>query len=87
MFCSEGRRRECTLHHHVPQYGPIAKINIVGVGSDKDKIIGVFDFSENTGMLDFLTEQGVVKEVVGYEPSDFVNIPLVRIDEEKLLAL
>ena len=65
--------------------GPITKINIVGVGGGD--VIGVFNYSVNEGMLDFLTEQGVVKELVGYQPSGFTNIPLVRIDEEKLLAL
>ena len=69
-----------------PEEGPVAVINIPSMNKS-ETVIAVKDYSENAGMLDALQEAGVVKEIVSYEQSGFVNIPIVEIDQAKMLAL
>ena len=64
--------------------GPVANINIPYL-NQSDTVIAVKNYSENEGMLDVLKEAGVVKQIVGYVQSGFVEIPLVEIDKNKLL--
>lgn len=42
------------------------------------------DYSENEGMLDFLQEEGIVKEVVGMEITGYVAVPLCILDLTKV---
>ena len=50
----------------------------------KDKIpqgcIAVKDYSENTGLVDFLKSIGFITDVVEKRPSGFVEIPICRYD-------
>lgn len=38
----------------------------------------VKDYSENEGMLEAITEAGLVEEVIGYAPLGFVIAPIVK---------
>ena len=69
-----------------PEEGPVAVINIPSLNKS-ETVIAVKNYSKNAGMLEALQEAGVVKEIVGYKKSGFVNIPIVEIDQAKMLAL
>lgn len=42
------------------------------------------DYSENEGMLNWMEKQELVKEVLGYVKSGYVQIPRVKLDMEKI---
>lgn len=43
-----------------------------------DDVALVKDYSENEGMLEAITEAGLVEEVIGYAPLGFVIAPIVK---------
>lgn len=45
-----------------------------------DNYAFIKDYSENEGVLNFLVENNIVEEVVGYVPSGYVTIPLCKIN-------
>ena len=57
---------------------PFAKctVNVPGLAKDE---VGVKDYSENAGMLDFLIGNGIVEKPHRYENSGFVKIPICKI--------
>ena len=57
---------------------PFAKCTVNIPGLTKEEV-GVKDYSENEGMLDFLTENGIVEKPHRYENSGFVKIPICKI--------
>lgn len=67
---------------------PMATINIIGIQGDffTENIIAVKNYSENEGLLEELTKAGVIKSVLGHIQNGFVEIPIVEIDREKMLA-
>jgi len=59
---------------------PFAKctVNIPGLSKDE---VGVKNYSENEGMLEFLVKNGIVEKPHRYENSGFVQIPICKIIE------
>lgn len=45
------------------------------------------NWSENTGMLEWLKTQGIIKEVLGYVRTGFVTAPKVKLDMKKIIKL
>lgn len=64
---------------------PFTIINIPSMNRS-ETVIAVKNYSENEGMLEFLQENGIIKDVVGMENSGFVSVPIVEIDVQKLLS-
>jgi hypothetical protein len=53
-------------------------VNVPGLSKEE---VGVKDYSENEGMLDFLIGNGIVEKPHRYENSGFVKIPICKIVE------
>lgn len=49
-----------------------------------DNFVLIKDYSENEGMLKALVDAGIIKDIVGYEHSGFVTIPVAMLDISKL---
>lgn len=64
---------------------PFASINLPSL-NHSETVIAIKNYSENEGMLEFLQENGIIKDVVGIDRSGFVSVPIVKIDQKRLLA-
>lgn len=62
--------------------GPIVTPTVNPGEALDDDCIAVKNYSENTGMLDFLREHDIVGEVVRVIPSGWVEIPVCRLTEK-----
>ena len=73
--------------------GPECVLNLIGYHKQLDKqyrrpdVLVIKDYSENTGVLNELCRHGVVKKLIGYLSSGFVDLPVVEVDLEKLKSL
>lgn len=56
-----------------------ASINI-GLKTISEDLVFIKDYSENEGIFDLLKDNGVVKELVGICRSEYVDVPVIRID-------
>ena len=73
--------------------GPECILNLVGYHNKLEKkyrrpdVLIIKDYAENTGVLNELRRHGVVKKLIGYLPSGFVELPVIEVDLEKLKNL
>ena len=70
--------------------GSVCTINLFGLTDQlpdeyqRPDVLAIKDYSENSGLLNFLEEQGVVRDILGSVPSGFVSVPIVLVDLDKL---
>lgn len=63
-----------------------ATVNLPDVEMEEDEV-AVKTYSENEGMLEALLEAGVVTELVRFEYSGFVTIPIYKLHEDAVGCL
>lgn len=63
--------------------GPITTINLPGYG-ESETVVAIKDYSENIGMMKFLSKYKLIKRVLHYKPSGFVMLPIVELNLEKI---
>lgn len=56
----------------------VARVTVNTEQKLPDDVALVKDYSENEGMLEAITEAGLVEEVIGYAPLGFVVAPIVK---------
>ena len=78
-----GVKRNQVLYEIFDDEGPVACINIPEYGKS-ETIVAIKDYSENTGMMEFLAKHGLVKCIVGHRYSGFACIPIVELDIDKM---
>ena len=61
--------------------GQVLNCSVNGSRINADDEIGIKDWSENCGVVDFLTKMGIIGEKVAEEPSGFVTILYFKLTE------
>lgn len=52
-----------------------------------DDLIFIKDYSENEGMTKFLLENGIISEIVGYQPSGYILAPIGKLCLDKFIEI
>lgn len=61
----------------------IATINMPEIPLSDDEVV-IKDYAENEGLLEVLQAAGIVREVVRYVQAGWVEVPVVKVDLEKI---
>ena len=61
--------------------GRVVTCSVNGYRINKSDEIGIKNWSENEGVVEFLTKMGIIGEKVAEEPSGFVTIPYFKLTE------
>lgn len=61
--------------------GRVVTCSVNGYRVNEADEIGIKNWSENDGVVEFLTKMGIIGEQVAEEPSGFVSIPYFKLTE------
>ena len=66
---------------------PIANVNIPNVGHESESIIAINDDGKNGKIFNLLQKKGIVKSLLGFKKVGKVSVPVVLIDQNRLIHL
>lgn len=70
------------------QKGPVINITInIPDVKIPEGAVAIKNYSENEGILEWLEENGFIKEIIGSIPYNWVSIPIVILDMDKISKL
>lgn len=62
-------------------------INIETNETVDDNLVFIKDYSENEGMAKFLLGNGVINEIIGYQPSGYILAPIATLCLDKFIEV